>query len=258
MKRAGLMVGRLIRRCAGTVPIAPRGVIEWPARRIIMVAALVLAAHVGLLVFIFIASQREPINKPIESQTIIAELISEKPTPVATPVALRSSAALKPVSPKPHYRRLPVEQHTRPVKSTRTPARPSDTPSSIPAEADRIPAPPTQVAPAAVAPAVPAIAQEFLAINTPKDISHLDCNIAKPDYPYQSKHMNETGTAVIRFVIGLTGTIEDIQLQRSSGYPRLDNAALDAMHSSACRPYMEDGKPVRATYSQPFVFSLNG
>ncbi|MFT4067714.1 energy transducer TonB [Paraburkholderia sp.] len=136
--------------------------------------------------------------------------------------------------------------------------RPGDEPSPIPAAAaEPTPAPATQVTPAAVAPAATAIGRETLAVSTPKDVAHLDCNIAKPEYPCLSKRMNETGTAVVRFVMGLIGAIEDIRLQKSSGYPRLDSAALDAMHASACRPYLENIKPIRAAYSQPFTFSLD-
>jgi periplasmic protein TonB len=118
-----------------------------------------------------------------------------------------------------------------------------------------LPAQPAPETPPA-APAAPAIGRETLAISAPKDVSHLDCNVAKPDYPDLSRRRSESGTAVVYFVVGLTGRIEDIQLQKSSGYTRLDDAALDAMRGSACRPYLENGKPIRAAYSQPFAFSL--
>ncbi|MEA3111409.1 MAG: periplasmic protein TonB, partial [Caballeronia sp.] len=59
------------------------------------------------------------------------------------------------------------------------------------------------------------------------------------------------------FVVGLTGRIENIELKKTSGSSRLDDAALDAMRASACKPYKENGEPVRAAYSQPFVFSLD-
>jgi periplasmic protein TonB len=61
----------------------------------------------------------------------------------------------------------------------------------------------------------------------------------------------------VRFVVGLTGAIENIELKKSSGSPALDQAAVDAMRQSACKPYKENGEAVRAAYSQPFVFGLN-
>jgi len=96
-----------------------------------------------------------------------------------------------------------------------------------------------------------------MALNAPKDVAHLECNIAMPDYPALSRRRGESGTALVKFVVGLTGKIENIELKKSSGSSRLDDAALDAMRSSACKPYKENGVAIRAAYSQPFVFGLN-
>lgn len=71
-----------------------------------------------------------------------------------------------------------------------------------------------------------------------------------------SKRRRENGTAIVRFVVGLTGRIDTMQLQKSSGYARLDEAALAAVHASACQPYSENGVVMRAAYSQSFVFGL--
>ncbi|WP_244164177.1 energy transducer TonB [Caballeronia sordidicola] len=227
-------------------------------RHIIPAAGIVLAAHIGVLILI-LYTRDQPVERPIESHTISAELISETPAPVAAPAALKSSAPPQPAPPKSHPRPHPAEHHVSTVKSTPTPAKLSDTPSSIaPATpADSPPTPATQATPAATLPAAPVISRETMTINAPKDVAHLDCDIAKPAYPPLSKRMNETGTAVVHFVVGLSGNLEDIKLQKSSGYSRLDNTALEAMHASACHPYMEDGKPVRAAYSQPFAFNFS-
>jgi protein TonB len=112
--------------------------------------------------------------------------------------------------------------------------------------------PPAPVA----APAAPAIGRQTMEITAPKNVSHLDCNIAKPDYPALSRRRGETGTAYVKFVVGLTGKLENIELKKSSGFSRLDDAALAAAHASACKPYLEDGQPVRAAYTQPYNFNL--
>ena len=94
-------------------------------------------------------------------------------------------------------------------------------------------------------------------ISAPKNVSHLDCNIAKPDYPALSRRRGETGTAYVRFVVGLTGNLENVELKKSSGYDRLDDAALAAVRASACKPYLENGVPIRAAYTQPYQFGLS-
>jgi protein TonB len=60
----------------------------------------------------------------------------------------------------------------------------------------------------------------------------------------------------VKFVVGLSGKLESIELKKSSGFSRLDDAALAAVRASACKPYLENGQPVRAAYSQPFDFNL--
>ena len=94
-------------------------------------------------------------------------------------------------------------------------------------------------------------------ISAPRSVTHLDCNIAKPDYPMLSRRRGETGTAYVRFVVGLNGNLEDIALKKSSGFDRLDDAALAAVRASTCKPYLESGVPVRAAYTQPYEFGLN-
>jgi protein TonB len=95
-----------------------------------------------------------------------------------------------------------------------------------------------------------------MALTAPKNVAHLDCKITQPDYPRVSRLRGESGTAYVSFVVGLTGRIENIALNKSSGFDRLDDAAVAAMHDSTCKPYLENGEPVRAAYTQPFAFSL--
>lgn len=84
----------------------------------------------------------------------------------------------------------------------------------------------------------------------------MDCSIAQPDYPQAAQRRGESGTAVVRFVVGVDGRVESAQIQKSSGYPRLDEAALAAVQGGSCRPWREGGVPVRVAYAQPFVFGL--
>jgi protein TonB len=224
--------------------------------RLIGAIVAVVALHVVLLVFIL--AQRITQPRPIEAKTITAELISAAPQPVAAPVAIQSTPT--PPTPVPPPKPTPkpkVQPHVKPTPAPTPRPVQTDAPSPLAAAApEPTPAPPSPP-PAAAAPAAPAIGRPTLALSAQKDVSHLDCNIAAPEYPALSRRRSETGTAVVRFVVGLTGKIENIELKKSSGSSRLDDAALDAMRSSACKPYKENGEPVRTAYSQPFVFSLD-
>ncbi|WP_144154544.1 energy transducer TonB [Paraburkholderia sp. BCC1885] len=241
-----------------TSPSVPAGFEPAPSTRrnsrTLTATAAVAAIHLALLAVI-LSMRHEPPVRPLESRTMTAELLS--PAPVAAPVALQSIAPPppKPTPPVPHVK--PKVQPRPTPKPTPEPlpmaASPSPT-APAPAEA----APPTSAAPAApAAAAAPAIGRPTMEISAPKNVSHLDCNIAKPDYPAMSRRRGESGTAYVRFVVGLTGNLENIELKKSSGYDRLDQAALDAVRESSCKPYLENGVPIRAAYTQPYQFGLS-
>jgi protein TonB len=224
-------------------------------RRVVTATAIVLALHAALIAVVL---THHDDAKPIalESQAITAELL--KPEPVAAPAAIQSTPTPPPPKPVPVKREKPRPQPK--LKPTPTPplpvaAAPSQHAIETPAPAD--PAPPAPTPPAPPQAAAPAPAKPVMALSAPKNVSHLDCRIVEPDYPTLSKRRGETGTALVHFVVGLTGKIENIELRKSSGYSRLDDAAMDAMRNSACKPYLEDGQPVRAAYTQPFDFSLH-
>ncbi|MDN7182932.1 energy transducer TonB [Caballeronia sp. SEWSISQ10-4 2] len=227
--------------------------------RVIAASVAVVAIHVGLLV-VALTLRNEPPSRPIKSKTITAELISlAPPQPVAAPAAIQSTPVPpppKPVPPKPVPKPKPVIQPR--LKAAPTPLPETTAPSPVAAAAlEPAPAPPTPPGAAAPAAAAPAIGRPTMALDAPKDVAHLECNIAMPDYPALSRRRGESGAALVKFVVGLTGKIENIELKKSSGSSRLDDAALDAMRSSACKPYKENGVAIRAAYSQPFVFGLN-
>ncbi|WP_027779252.1 energy transducer TonB [Paraburkholderia caledonica] len=222
--------------------------------RVLTATAMVAAVHVALLAVV-LTLRHEPVEATIESRVMTAQLLP--PAPVAAPVAMQSVAP-PPPTPAPSLRTRPKVQPkpTPAPKPTPTPLHESPAPSPTPvAAAEPTPAaPPAPVAPPT--PAAPAIGRQTMEITAPKNVSHLDCNIAKPDYPALSRRRGESGTAYVKFVVGLTGKLENIELKKSSGFSRLDDAALAAAHSSACKPYLEDGQPVRAAYTQPYNFNL--
>lgn len=221
--------------------------------RVITVAVGVLAAHAIMLAAAWLHRNAPP-PKEIEVQSITAQLIP--PAPAAQPVAVQSAA--QPAPPKPAPREKPkVEPKPvqKAVKPTPQPVAQSPSPTPAPAAADPTPAP---AAPAPAAPAAaPGPARETMQVSAPKNVSALSCNFVKPAYPSMSRRRGETGTAYVHFIIGVTGKIESVQLQKSSGYPRLDEAALDATRASTCPPYIENGQAIRAAHTLPFNFTLD-
>jgi protein TonB len=245
-------------------------------RRGVIVLGAVIGAHLVLLL-LATTTRDKVVEQPVEPLTITAMLLSPEPEP-ATLAAPATPAAVSPATPATPAARPPVA-HAKPLAQlqmqpqprsraarsapTVAPQRPQVPQAPQAPEAPLTPpentAPPTtaQPAPAAPTPSPAAPTTTPSPVSTAaKTVSHIDCAIPKPDYPDISKRRRENGTAIVRFVVGLTGRIDTMQLQRSSGYPRLDEAALAAVHASVCQPYSENGTVVRAAYSQSFVFGL--
>jgi protein TonB len=81
---------------------------------------------------------------------------------------------------------------------------------------------------------------------------------APPEYPRVSKRMNEQGKVILRVALNENGHVEQVTIRTSSGYPRLDAAAVAAVRTWRCKPAMQNGMAVAAVALQPFVFILEG
>ncbi len=83
-------------------------------------------------------------------------------------------------------------------------------------------------------------------------------DLASPAYPALSRRLGEEGKLVLRVELDETGRISKATVVESSGYSRLDNAALSAVKTWRCRPATRDGRAVPAIALQPFNFVIEG
>jgi periplasmic protein TonB len=79
----------------------------------------------------------------------------------------------------------------------------------------------------------------------------------KPDYPSISRRAGEEGTTGLSLVISEEGKVIQSRVASSSGYPRLDETARAALSKCTFKPATADGKPVQASTSISFVWSLD-
>lgn len=63
-------------------------------------------------------------------------------------------------------------------------------------------------------------------------------------YPRASVRRKESGRPVVKICISDTGQVESVELAKSSGYPRLDEAAVDIGWGYVFSPAMRGSKPV--------------
>ena len=82
--------------------------------------------------------------------------------------------------------------------------------------------------------------------------------VSAADYPQESMKLGEEGATTIRYVILEDGTVGNVQILKSSGFTRLDQASV-AMVKSRWRfqPATTNGKPVRVAMPAEIVFALS-
>ncbi len=127
--------------------------------------------------------------------------------------------------------------------------------SEAPPPAPAAPPPPTPKTPAPPPPAPTSTAPAITQTNTPPvaaptapairtgAVIQAGASCAKPDYPSASRRLEEEGTVILKFLIGVEGKVLQADIEKSSGYTRLDDAARNALSKCQFRPGTVDGKP---------------
>jgi periplasmic protein TonB len=75
-------------------------------------------------------------------------------------------------------------------------------------------------------------------------------------YPAASRRFGEQGRVSVRVRVNESGQPDAMQVVRSSGYPRLDDAALDAVRATRFHPYTQDGRAMPFWVVMPLIFEL--
>jgi protein TonB len=198
--------------------------------------AAVLLVHVALL---WVAqSQLAELPTSDESgQVVMADVVSDIPNPAPLTHAKTTPTA------------TPTPTPTKSVTKTDTPAL---TPNSSN----------TQEAPASSAEAA-AAAAAFTASGKTGSPSLVepsaDADYLKnppPGYPRISRRNGEQGTVIVRVFISTQGTPEKAEVRTSSGFARLDQAALEAVQRWRFVPGRRNGTPEAMWFHIPVRFIL--
>ena len=200
-------------------------------RRHLMGMACVLVLH-GLLLWAIQSGLARQVVKVTEN-TVEALLLSDnlpKPPPPPAPPPPKTPPPPTPTAPAPV------------VPSTTAPA--ISVPVTPPAPAPSV-APPVPTPPAPTAPAIRTAA-----------VIQPGATCAKPDYPSASRRLEEEGTVTLRFLIGADGRVLQAEIDKTSGYARLDEAARNALAKCQFRPGTVDGKPEQSWASIRYAWRL--
>lgn len=213
----------------------------------------VLGVHVALLAALLQLSPE--LRKQVEP-VLVSIVTPPRPEVVTPPKPL---APPPPAPPPREVRRAPATpRETAPEPPARS-AEPA--PNAIAVES--APPPPAAAAAAAV-PAgdpdgrpVPPAPKPAPAVLPPRfDAAYL--NNPRPEYPRVSKRMGEHGKVMLRVYVSASGAPEKVEVRTSSGSPRLDQAARQAVEQWKFVPARQGDEPVAAWVIVPITFVLEG
>ena len=77
-----------------------------------------------------------------------------------------------------------------------------------------------------------------------------------PVYPAGSRRDGEQGTGMFKVLVDEKGRPLDVQVLKSTGFPRLDTAALEAIRKWVFSPAMQNGQGVQSWTRVQVAFQL--
>lgn len=165
-----------------------------------------------------------------------------------------------------HFIAAPAPRKQEEPKQTPLPKpKPIEKPGQIVAVASAVVAPTDYVAPAPLPSPAPQPVSEAPVVPPPAGPVALATELAvacpnrpPPTYPAISRRLNEEGVVLLQVELDETGQVAAARLYKSSGFPRLDEAALSAVKTWRCNPAQRNGLPVKASALQAFKFVLQG
>ena len=221
------------------------------ARTPVIVSSVVLfhvaalwALHTGLLqrmvevvVPVMAISQAEPPPPP-----------PKPPEPVKPPEPPKTPPPPKPLQPV-----------LTPPPAPQTPAPATPEPPAVLAAPTAAPtAPAVQAAPPAPPPPAPPPASPAPAAPPKVELPSSKADYLQnppPDYPRMSQRLGEQGQVIVKVLIGADGAAQKVELHTSSGFERLDKAALAAVIKWRFVPGKRNGVPEAMWYQVPITFT---
>jgi periplasmic protein TonB len=179
---------------------------------------LIAAAHVAL---VYMLANLSHIAPAFESVPILAEILPEPPQEREAPPP-----------PPPQFVPMEMPAMEPPVVQIAIEEAPTRAITMVASETP----PPVQAAPRVVS-----------------DVAYL--RPPAPQYPSESRRRGEEGMVLLRVIIDEAGRADRIEIERSSGHSRLDDAARAAVKSALFRPYIENGVARAVLATIPIEFT---
>lgn len=204
--------------------------------------ALIVIAHALVLYGIYSGLLHRVVNSAVPAEVFVSFVAPPPPKPAPPLVPLAEVQTLPPpavTAPLPVISIAPLEN----AISAAAPAAPVAE-KAAPAAANAVAAAP------AAAPAAPVAGPRTIT----SGVEYL--RAPQPEYPALSKRMGEQGKVVLRILVNEKGLPDQVTVQTSSGFARLDEAGRQAALRALFKPHTEDGRPVAVFVIVPLNFQL--
>jgi len=255
----------------------------------IAAGAAVLATHLGAGALLFMASETKP--QLLEQEAImvsvieapVAEQAKGEPLPVE-PAVETPPEPPTPEPPPPEPEVEPPAPEPEPEPEPEPPPPPEPPPEPAPAPPPPKPKPKPKPAPKPVPKPAPKVAPAPAPVPTPpKPVTGVENGATRnqapqvgpktdepitlssveyrgqrpvPTYPRMSQRLREEGTTIVLVQIDTDGNVTRASISKSSGFERLDEAALEAARKARFTPAKVGGVARSARANLPFNFVL--
>lgn len=204
--------------------------------------AMILAAVIPAILFALAIQAGVTIIHKAQPRLVVLNLMPPPPPPPSSPAVPKAAPKAKPVATTP----VVVPQIPIPAPLSAPAAVPAPQPPSPPAQSQS-PAPAAPPAP----PAPPSTVKA-------SDLGTRMISAVAPSYPMESRRKREQGTVVLSLILDLAGRVSSISIAHSSGFDRLDDAALKAVRKWRWAPITRGGQPVMVKGEVEIPFVLKG
>ena len=193
--------------------------------------------------------QPAPARRPQPSRTLPAPSVAMPPSTIVPPPMPEPppapQAAAPAVPPAPAAPAAPPATPAAPALTQSTVESPAMTAVTVPGPVHAAAAPTTDTAPIAPQPVIP-----------PRFDADYLANPA-PAYPATSRRLGEEGRVILEVRVSADGAPLAVEVNKSSGWPRLDEAALTTVRHWRFMPARLGDKAVIASVLVPLSFSLD-
>lgn len=214
-----------------------------------------------------------PVTRPATVQLVMSPPGSDHNAPRSVPIV--KGPPTTPVTPRPAKAapEKPAREKPAPTKMAAVPKPPAAKQSHLaPEKPQPVEAAPLQKAPAenaveprpvshAFAMNLGAIESDTNALVTGNTVVPPSPDIKfhnrKPSYPEAAASRGEQGTVVLLVHVQPDGLVSSVDVERSSGYSRLDDSARSAVETWHFLPSMDNGQPVESVVPVRIVYTLD-